>query len=231
MSTNSKIFITGDCHANIDWFKLKPDYFPQGQHLTKDDFVIICGDFGGVWDNGEYDNYIQGWYNSQPWTTLFIDGNHENHNLLDSFPVSEWHGGKVHRISDKIIHLMRGQVYDIGGFTFFTMGGASSHDKQYRKENETWWARELPSIEEYEEGFRNLEAHGNKVDIILSHCPPDSVLNMFYCDYEHDKLTNYLEVVRQSVDFEKWFCGHMHRDLNFGDRYICLYNTIEELEE
>lgn len=27
--------------------------FPEQKEMTKDDFVIICGDFGGVWNKGE----------------------------------------------------------------------------------------------------------------------------------------------------------------------------------
>ena len=36
------------------------------------------------------------------------------------------HGGKVHRIRPHVLHLMRGQVFDIEGHTFFTMGGVKS---------------------------------------------------------------------------------------------------------
>ena len=48
--------------------------------------------------------------------------------MLSAYPITEWNGGKVHKIADNIIHLMRGQVFDIDGIRFFTMGGASSHD-------------------------------------------------------------------------------------------------------
>ena len=52
-----------------------------------------------------------------------MDGNHENFELLDDYPVSRWHGGKVHFIKESVIHLMRGQIYTIDGKTFFTFGG------------------------------------------------------------------------------------------------------------
>lgn len=60
--------------ADIDLYKLNSKFFREGKKLTKDDYVIICGDFGGVWDKGEYDKYVQNWYNERPWTTLFVDG-------------------------------------------------------------------------------------------------------------------------------------------------------------
>ena len=74
MSTNRKIYAVGDTHGDIDLYKLNSKFFREGKKLTKDDYVIICGDFGGVWDKGECDKYIQNWYNERPWTTLFVDG-------------------------------------------------------------------------------------------------------------------------------------------------------------
>ena len=41
---------------------------------------------------------------------------------------TKWHGGKVHRIRPHVLHLMRGQIYELEGYRFFTMGGAKSHD-------------------------------------------------------------------------------------------------------
>ena len=42
------IYITGDCHA--EFHKLNKENFPEQKEMTKEDYVIICGDFGGVWD-------------------------------------------------------------------------------------------------------------------------------------------------------------------------------------
>ena len=49
---------------------------------------------------------------------VFIDGNHENYDRLSAYPVTEWRGGKVHRIADNILHLMRGQVFEIDGVRY-----------------------------------------------------------------------------------------------------------------
>lgn len=39
------VFVTGDTHG--DWkSRLNKYVFPEGVELTKDDYVIICGDFG-----------------------------------------------------------------------------------------------------------------------------------------------------------------------------------------
>ena len=44
------IYITGDCHA--DFRKFNNENFPEQKSLDKKDYVIVCGDFGGVWDVG-----------------------------------------------------------------------------------------------------------------------------------------------------------------------------------
>ena len=125
---------------------------------------------------------------------------------------------------------MRGQVYKIGDKTFFTMGGAESHDKIYRKEGVSWWRREMPSNNEYEEGLANLNKVNNQVNYILSHCAPDRLQSKIAYWYEHDKLTNYLEIVRQTVEFGWYYFGHYKIDkdfLNYKD--ICFYKNIIEL--
>ena len=123
------IFITGDCHGNYERFNRS--IFPEQEEMTKEDYVIICGDFGGVWSKDKESNtetMLMDWLDCKPFTTLFVDGNHENFDRLYAYPVEEWHGGKVHKIRDSVIHLMRGQVYEICGKKIFTFGGASSHD-------------------------------------------------------------------------------------------------------
>ena len=161
---------------------------------------------------------------------LLMVSNHENHDALDAYPVEFWNGGKVHKISDSIIHLMRGQVFTIEGKKFFTMGGAESHDKIYRKEGISWWSREMPSNDEYEEGLANLDKVNNQVDYILSHCAPDQLQSQIAYWYEHDKLTGYLEIVRQTVKFGWHYFGHYHIDKDFLNyKATCLYNNIIEI--
>ena len=62
------------------------------------------------------------------YTTLFVDGNHEKFDRLSDYPVDTWNRGKVHKIRPSVIHLMRGQIFEIDGKSIFTFGGASSHD-------------------------------------------------------------------------------------------------------
>lgn len=246
------IYITGDCHRNYERFNTKN--FPEQKEMTKDDYVIICGDFGGVWDKdkeSKEETFLLDWLDCKPFTTLVVDGNHENFDRLYEYPVEEWNGGKVHKIRDFVIHLMRGQVFTIDGKKIFTFGGASSHDisggilepddpnfkkkkkaldkdwRPYRVNHISWWKQELPSDEEMEEGRRNLQEHGNEVDFIVTHCCATSTAALIsHGAYQPDLLTDYLEEIRQMAKFKKWFFGHYHDNQNVNAEEILLYEQV-----
>ena len=122
------VYVTGDTHGEFQRFGSK--YFPQQKHMGREDYVIVTGDFGGLWDGSPKDQYWLDWLEGKPFTTLFVDGNHENFDLLNAFPERQWNGGRVHEVREHVLHLMRGQVFTFGGLTWFTMGGAASHDIQ-----------------------------------------------------------------------------------------------------
>lgn len=220
------IYITGDTHGELSIKKLNSNNFSQGEKLTKNDYVIICGDFGLVWDNGKKDSWWRKWLDEKPWTTLFIDGNHENFDLLYQFPTQNKFGGIVHQIGDSIFHLTRGQIFTIDELKFFTMGGAKSHDKAFRREYVSWWPQEMPNYSEYEEALYNLEQNSWKVDYILTHCAPESIQKAINSSFEADVLTLFLEQIAAQANFKKWYFGHYHKDFCI-QKFHCLYNNIE----
>ncbi|MCD7752893.1 MAG: metallophosphoesterase [Lachnospiraceae bacterium] len=247
------LYLTGDTHG--DWEeRLSSLAFPEGKTLTKNDYVIVLGDFG-IWDNSRQQKHALDWLEKKPFTTLFLDGNHENYDILDAYPVKEWHGGKVHFIRPSVIHLLRGQIFEIDGRSFFTFGGARCHDikdgvleagdprikvwakdtkKRFRVNHVSWWEREMPSLEEMEEGLRNLSAAGNQVDYILTHCPYSALLERMDggCGfYRTDFLSDYLEKIEHATSYRYWFFGHMHENVMFQrERAVCLYEQIIPLE-
>lgn len=222
------ILVTGDTHGGIDIHKLSTKRLPIQTEMTKEDFLIICGDFGLVWNGGPQERYWLDWLEEKPFTTLFVDGNHENFDLLAEYPVVDWNGGKVQFIRPNIIHLMRGQVFEIQGKKFFTMGGASSHDRGYRREGISWWRQELPSEEEYAEAERNLARVGWSVDYVLTHCAPSSVESYLSRGFMPDRLTVFLESLYERLHWDMWYMGHYHEDMPFG-KYRLLYNDVIEV--
>lgn len=249
------IFITGDTHG--DWMtRLNRQNFPEQNEMTKDDYVIICGDFG-LWHDTPQERHYLDWLDKKPFTTLFVDGNHENFDRLYDMPVEEWHGGKVHKIRNSVIHLMRGQVFDINGQSFFTFGGASSHDisdgilekddprlKKWRKDytkffrinHVSWWAEELPSQKEMDEGLANLQKHNNRVNYIITHSPYTSIMKYIGAmsagknSYKPDMLTDYLQKIKDNTHYGLWIFGHMHDNCRFPwDKSACLFEQIVRL--
>ena len=155
------IYVTGDCHG--DFRKFTTSAFPEQREMTKDDIVIICGDFGGVWDGpieSSNDAYWLNWLDQKPFTTVFADGNHENFDrLYNDYEIVDFCSGKAHKIRESVYHLMRGEIYNIGGKKFFTFGGARSIDRgeflgeeQAKKDiHKWWWPEELPTQYEINE--------------------------------------------------------------------------------
>lgn len=278
------IFITGDTHGptpfglhSVDGFgkRLNRENFPEQSGMTRDDYVIICGDFGGIWnydsryddthsafkdkiflDHGESkeEKYWLDWLSKKSFTLLFCDGNHENFDrLYRSYPEVDFHGGKAHQLRENVFHLIRGYIFDLCGLSFFTFGGARSHDisggilrpyeysteKDYkaaykelrdsgalfRIEHISWWEKELASEEEMERGLDNLTRCDWNVDYVISHCPPTSIATLAGY-FEIDRLTQYFEKICERLKFRKWFFGHYHANRQLLGKYIMLYEQI-----
>ena len=249
------VYITGDCHA--DFHRFSTDRFPEQKEMTRDDIVIVCGDFG-LWNDSEEERYWLKWLSDKPFTTVFVDGNHENFDRLygKEFPVVDFHGGKAHQIREHIFHLMRGYVFEFEGKKFFAFGGASSHDiqdgildaddfdsphdfyqaikqwyaqgKLFRINHVSWWKQELPSKEELAFGLQTLIRNDNKVDFIISHCCPQEIASL--CGFrEPDILTSWFNMVAYTVQFDKWFFGHYHDERQIMGKFIMLYEKIERI--
>ena len=249
------VLITGDTHGAFARLRLVGA--AAQRELTRDDYIIICGDFGGIWSGDAKEQKALDELAALPYNILFADGNHENYDLLNSYGISTWHGGKVHFIRDNLIHLMRGQIYEIGGSTFFVMGGAASHDiydgvldkddpefekklldmqnswKMFRVKGVSWWENEMPDASEMAEAWDNLKTHNFDVDYVISHCAPgciqkDISAKLMNFSYKPDALTDFLDKVYAECRFREWYCGHYHRELEFGNLFV-KYSNIKKL--
>lgn len=197
--------------------------------LDSNDHLLILGDAGIIWD--EIDHHeVRDYYNNLPCTTLFLDGNHENFDLLDAYPVTEQYGGKVHRISDKITHLMRGEVYLIENKTIFVFGGGYSAKKKDGTSPVFIWEREMPNDTEYTNGLRNLEKVRNRVDFIMTHVAPTEIATIMGKSPidEEMELNDYLSRISSHGEFSEWYFGHYHTDEDHG-KYHAIYMKIRTL--
>ena len=251
------VYITGDTHAEFTRFGTK--VFREQKDMTRDDFVIVCGDFGGVLCDDAQERYWLDWLAEKPFTILYVDGNHENFDRLygDEFEVVNFHGGKAHKIRDNVYHLMRGHVFDLCGKKFFAFGGASSHDIQdgilepsdypsvsdclrdytkRTKEGEmlrvnhiSWWKEELPIQEEMDFGEQTLREHEYEVDYVISHSLPQEICSV--CGYgDPDVTTTYFnKLLRLGLKFREWHCGHYHSTRRVMGRFFIHYEDIERI--
>ena len=251
------IFITGDTHGEFHRFG---DWEVEGKDTKEETYIIVCGDLGLCWKRDDSYDYQCEFFKKSHFTLLWVQGNHENYDMIKKVPEEKWHGGKVrHIVRDKVILLERGQVFEIEGKTFFTFGGASSHDVQggildrndidfdwmrrkaidnelpFRIIGESWWKEELPNEEELAEGIRNLEAAGNQVDYIITHCcstGTQEVMNERYKNsFEADVLTDYLEAIKGKVSYRHWFFGHYHANIKVDEKHTLLYTSIVSLSD
>ena len=204
-----------------------------------------------MWYGDSQDGEGLDFLEARPFTTLFVTGNHENYDALDTYSLERWHGGTIRRIRPSVLLLERGQVFELGGKRVFTMGGARSHDIQdsvlkpddplfdekfrclqardaaFRVNRRSWWKKELPAPEEYRQARVNLERAGWRVDYIVTHCAPTSIQNeLLRGRSTPDALTEFLEEVRQRCRFQYWFFGHYHDNGIVRERFVLLYKQM-----
>lgn len=217
------IFITGDIHGDFSRFQ-----HPLLRKLKKQDALIICGDFGFIWDGSKKEKKLLKKIGKLPYNVLFVEGSHENYDLLEEYEESEWCGGRTRLISGRLRQLMRGQVFDIAEKRVFTFGGGQSDDTHKELvEGENWWAREIPNDDELQEGIDNLEAAGNEVDFVVTYEPParlQDFLNNEAPDRNH--INTYLNEVFEKLSFSGWFFGKLHVNKLIPPKYHAVYDDI-----
>ena len=228
----SIIYLTGDTHGSHTINKLASSNFPEGLKLTKQDYVIILGDFGLIWKDEPDKNelYWMEWLTNKPWTTLVLQGNHENNPRINSLPTVKKFGSIIHKYNESIFFFKRGEIYNIDNDIFFTMGGAISIDKDEREPGRTWWPEEIPSTAEFELGLTNLDKIDWNVDYILGHTTDNDTIDiMFNPRWKlNDAVCNYFDIIVEKINFKIFYFGHWHKDQKHK-KYHCLYHDIIKL--
>lgn len=220
------IYITGDTHGDISRFKEK-----DLKKLKKGDTLIICGDFGFLWDGSKKEKKNLQWLGKQKYQILFVEGCNENYDLLDKYEVSEWNGGKVQVISGNLIHLMRGEIYQIEGKTFFAFGGGDGSDSIVREDEFASQGREQPTVKETSHGIENLGRHHDQVDYIITHDAPATIkqfMNME--DNQVSFIHNYLDALSKVVRFKRWYFGKYHKNKMIPPCYQTVFTDVLALE-
>ena len=220
-----RVFITGDTHQSLDINKLNSKNFPLNSILTKDDILIICGDWGCIWDGSGEDKYWQNWYEKKNFTTFVVLGNHENYDLIQNYPIVQFCGGRARKVSDSVYLEIRGEVYNFNGKTFLSFGGADSTDKHLRKEGESWWSGERITEEDLENARRNVKKY-DYIDYVITHTG-GSEINRFI-GFEPSESDKILDQILSEIKYGTHYCGHYHVDLYYLNHRI-IYDDVCEL--
>lgn len=104
---------------------------------------------------------------------LFVDGNHEDHERLNTVPVDPTTG--LRPISERVAHLPRGhrwtwQDEDGRPWTWLAHGGAVSVDRHHRRIGKSWWPREILTDEDVASAISR-----GVVDVVVTHDVPARV--------------------------------------------------------
>ena len=219
------VYITGDMHGSEERL-----YDKEWRKLKKGDTLIVCGDFGYLWSGGKEEREYIKYLGSRRFTVAFVDGTHDNLDRISGSRVTFWKGGMVHRISDNLLHLMRGQVFEIEGHKIFTFGGGESADKDMRVPNNLWWREEMPTPAEMTDAAKKLDEMNCKVDYIITHEPPSLVKSAMLlrkgAPGAVNKLNGFFEEIDEACDYRHWFFGSLHEDRLVTPKHTCAFKKI-----
>ncbi|MBQ8683156.1 MAG: metallophosphoesterase [Clostridia bacterium] len=215
------VYVTGDMHG--DPLRLSD---PALRRLKKGDTLLICGDFGFVWDGSPAEQKRLKAWGRRRYTVAFLDGRHENFDRLNAYPTVEWQGGRAGHLGGNLYHLLRGEIYEIEGQTFFTFGGGESDDKEFRIPGESWWAAELPEEAELRHARDTLAAHGNRVDYILTHVPSAKARARLDTRPCSDGVSLFLGTLEDTVTCKGWFFGCLHKDKALSTQRRAVFRDI-----
>lgn len=161
-----RVLLAGDWHGNTRWAVQHVYPLARKQNC---DVIVQLGDFG-FWHGREGERYLDV-LNEKAATTgipiLWIDGNHENFDLLYEIPVR---ADGLREVRPHVLHVPRAHRWTWGGRQFLACGGAASIDMAYRMPGRSWWAQESITTPEMDECIAS-----GPVDVMLAHDTPVSV--------------------------------------------------------
>lgn len=221
------IYLIGDIHGDITQI-MSENLKKSGINIKYNDTIIVLGDFGIMFKDTEQQRESLKYISGLSYNVVFIDGNHENFDYLNKQDVCTKWGNKVHKLSDRCFHLIRGNIYRIEGHNFLCFGGATSVDKEYRVLGSTYWNEELPDRFDINRLEKSLDS-GKTIDYVLTHTCSNKILSDMKTIKPFGDRCKVRDILDGVEDFLsdssfKWFFGHFHTYEVVDKKHICLYN-------
>ena len=220
------IYVTGDTHGDISRFKQR-----KIKRLKKDDTLVVCGDLGFVYDDSEQEKKALKWLSKRKYTVIFVDGAHDNTELLEKYELCDFAGAPARRINDKVYMLLRGNVYTIEEKKIFAFGSGLSESYNIVSDIVSSNAGSLPTSEETANGIKNLEKAGNEIDFIVTYDAPISAKTYIGENANNNGLNIYLEEVYKVANFKCWYFGRYHKDKAVTRLFKAMYEDVLPMYE
>ena len=236
-----KVTFVGDIHGRFDGID-------QAIKTENSDIIIQCGDFG-IWPN-EYKSVK---ITNKNVPVYFCRGNHEYHDLLDTYPQFNISNLKTSdrfvrpylkeqrtlssrkinnlldinfKFGDNIYLCDNGSILNLNGKNILFIGGAESIDKSFRIMGKSWWPQELLRRDEIDH-ILDIE---EPIDIIVSHTPHSFIIKKMYYGILliKDPVAEFLEVAYEKFKPKLWFSGHLHNNtiINYEDTEFCVLDMF-----
>lgn len=235
------ILLTGDTHGDrVEFMDILGycEYF----ETTKDDLMIILGDVGLNYHLDRMDREMKEFVEEFPITFLMIRGNHEERPENLSEYVEKHINTKmiegdvfIEPEFPSLIFADNG-LLRIGDMSAYVINGAYSVDKPYRLANGSPWFKDEELFEWEKDKIRAEISKLDHVDMILSHTCPTKYIpeEAFLPGLDQTtvsrEMEDFLDEIEESVDYDRWYCGHWHIDKSDG-RMMFLYNEIIDIDE
>lgn len=213
------IFVTGDIHGDYDALNKR-----NIRQIKKGDKLIVTGDFGFIWDNSknELKNFVK--LTRKKFDILFVEGAHENFELLKQYPEADLYRGKGYKLAHNIYCLKRGEFYFLDGKTVFALGGGlDPYDENLGG------APSMPTDDELKYAVDNIQAHHRKVDLIVTHEAPASVKKLIDKNATVNDLNIFLDTVMHNTAYGQWYFGSLHEDRKVSDRLTCVFDEVHRV--
>lgn len=225
----SRLFISGDCHGDVDIRKFYHSFFPIQDELTRNDVVWILGDLGACFygEGTREDKFVQDFWEERNFTVISTIGNHENYEVIkNNLPIIRKFGGKCYQVRENLFYADN-DIFNIYGKRILNVNGADSIDREYRMPNVDWWEDEQLTRCEVFQIREKLKTVNNRVDYIFSHTGGEEVCRTlgFTPTFSDRRLSEILN----NCDYKKHLCAHYHLDSNINQNTRILYNDIIEL--
>ncbi len=215
------IYITGDTHGD-----LKDLLSRNVNKIKRNDVLIITGDFGFIWDNSKTELKSIKKLSKLKYKILFVEGVHENFDMLDQYEYAEIFNGQARKISDNIYCLKRGEIYTIEDKKVFCLGGGDVDDYIEKVDTDPLKNKSLPTDEELKYAVDNLKSVSKKIDIIITHEAPASVKKLIRRDCEINDLNIFLDTLLHNAKYDKWYFGSLHTDRAVTNQLICVWQEV-----